>query len=37
MGAYNQAVFEQILALANLERITAGGFCAGLVPPSVLP
>ncbi|HTK77185.1 MAG TPA: hypothetical protein VL371_18100 [Gemmataceae bacterium] len=37
MGQYNQALFEQILALANLERITAGGFCAGLVPPPAVP
>jgi hypothetical protein len=37
MGQYNQALFEQILALANLERITAGGFCAGLVAPSAMP
>jgi len=36
-GQYNQALFEQILALANLERITAGGFCAGLVPTSTTP
>jgi outer membrane protein TolC len=36
-AAYNQAVFEQILALANLERITAGGFNAGLVPTPAAP
>lgn len=30
-AALNEAVFEQILALANLERITAGGFCAGFL------
>jgi outer membrane protein TolC len=28
---YNEYVYRQILALADLERITAGGFCAGLV------
>jgi outer membrane protein TolC len=27
---YNQALHEEIVALADLERITAGGFCAGL-------
>ncbi len=27
--ALNEAMFQQILALANLERITAGGFSAG--------
>ncbi|MBX7104009.1 MAG: hypothetical protein K1X57_08000 [Gemmataceae bacterium] len=29
--ALNEALFQQVLALANLERITAGGFNAGLV------
>jgi hypothetical protein len=28
---YNEFLFRQILALADLERVTAGGFCAGLV------
>lgn len=37
-AALNEAVFEQILALANLERITAGGFCAGfLTAPTAVP
>jgi outer membrane protein TolC len=28
---YNEFLYRQILALADLERVTAGGFCAGLV------
>jgi outer membrane protein TolC len=36
-AAYNEALFNQILALANLERITAGGFNAGLVPATINP
>jgi outer membrane protein TolC len=37
-GAYNEALYHQILALANMERITAGGFNAGLVPmPAAVP
>jgi outer membrane protein TolC len=28
---YNEYLYKQILALADLERVTAGGFCAGLV------
>lgn len=31
-AAYNEALYHQILSLANLERITAGGFNAGIVP-----
>jgi len=27
---YNEFLYRQILTLADLERITAGGFCAGL-------
>jgi hypothetical protein len=27
---YNQFLYEEILALADLERVTAGAFCAGL-------
>jgi len=27
---YNEALYKQLLALADLERITAGGFCARL-------
>jgi len=29
---YNEFVYRKILALADLERVTAGGFCAQLVP-----
>lgn len=45
-AALNKSLYEQILALANLERITAGGFCAGfpvspapavVVPPPAAP
>jgi outer membrane protein TolC len=37
-AAYNEALYHQILSLANLERITAGGFNAGIVPaPAVVP
>ena len=28
---YNEYLYRQLLALADLERATAGGFCAGLV------
>jgi outer membrane protein TolC len=28
---YNEALYQQVLALAALERVTAGGFSAGLV------
>ena len=28
---YNEYLYHKILALADLERITAGGFCARLV------
>jgi outer membrane protein TolC len=31
---YNEFLYRQVLALADLERVTAGGFCAGLVEPS---
>ncbi len=31
---YNEYVYREILALADLERITAGGFCASLVKPN---
>jgi outer membrane protein TolC len=34
-AAYNEALYHQILALANMERITAGGFNAGIVPTSI--
>jgi outer membrane protein TolC len=26
----NEAIYQELLALAALERVTAGGFCAGL-------
>jgi outer membrane protein TolC len=32
-AALNEAMFQQVLALANLERITAGGFSAGFTAP----
>lgn len=32
---YNEFLYRQILALADLERITAGGLCAGLVELAV--
>jgi outer membrane protein TolC len=31
--AYNEALFEYVNALASLERVTGGGFCAGLAAP----
>jgi outer membrane protein TolC len=31
-AGYNEALYHKILSLANLERITAGGFNAGIVP-----
>jgi outer membrane protein TolC len=31
---YNDFLYHQVLALADLERVTAGGFCAGLVEPT---
>jgi hypothetical protein len=30
---YNEALFRQAIALAALERVTGGAFCAGLVTP----
>jgi outer membrane protein TolC len=39
-ASYNQYLYNKILALADLERVTAGGFCAGLVdasPPKARP
>lgn len=30
---YNEFLFQEILALADLERVTAGAFCAGLARP----
>jgi hypothetical protein len=29
----NEALFQQVLALANLERVTAGGVCAAFTAP----
>jgi outer membrane protein TolC len=34
-AAYYESLYHQILALASLERITAGGFNAGIVPSPV--
>jgi outer membrane protein TolC len=31
---YNEFLFNEIVALADLERVTAGGFCAGLAGPA---
>ena len=31
---YNEFLYKQIVALADLERATAGGFCVGLVVPT---
>jgi outer membrane protein TolC len=36
-GQFNEFRYRQILALADLERITAGGFCAGLVEAVMAP
>jgi outer membrane protein TolC len=33
-GQYNEFLFRKIVALADLERITAGQFCAGLAEPA---
>jgi len=30
---HNETLYQEILALADLERITAGAFCAGLAAP----
>src|SRR5439155_1562384 len=30
----NEYLYREILALADLERVTAGGFCAGLAVPA---
>jgi len=32
---YHEFLYKEILALADLERITAGAFCAGFVEPAV--
>jgi outer membrane protein TolC len=34
---YNEYLYRQIVALADLERVTAGGFCAGLAGPAAAP
>lgn len=37
---YNEALYQQAIALAGLERVTGGAFCAGLAcppPPETLP
>jgi outer membrane protein TolC len=37
-GSYNEALYLQIIALADLQRVTAGGFNAGFTkPPATLP
>jgi outer membrane protein TolC len=36
-GQLNEYLFREVLALADLERITAGGFCAGLAEPAAPP
>jgi hypothetical protein len=36
-ASYYEALYHQILALASLERITAGGFNAGIVPVTINP
>lgn len=33
-AAANEALFLQVIALANLERVTAGGICAGFPTPA---
>jgi outer membrane protein TolC len=33
----NQARYQKLIALAALERVTAGGFCAGLTPQPAAP
>ena len=33
----NQARYQKLIALAALERVTAGGFCAGLTPQPAGP
>jgi hypothetical protein len=35
-ASYNEAVFHQLLALADLERVTAGGFNARLAEASIV-
>ena len=32
-SAYNEALLHQLITLSALERVTGGGFCAGLVKP----
>jgi outer membrane protein TolC len=34
---YNEFLFQQILALADLERVTGGAFCAQLTTPAPSP
>jgi outer membrane protein TolC len=34
---HNETLYQEILALADLERITAGAFCAGLAAPPLAP
>jgi outer membrane protein TolC len=32
-SAYNEALLHQLITLSALERVTGGGFCAGLAKP----
>jgi outer membrane protein TolC len=34
---FNEAVYQHAVALAALERVTAGGFCAGFAGPAAAP
>jgi len=36
-GNYNEALYQHLITLAALERVTAGGFCAGLGGAPVTP
>jgi outer membrane protein TolC len=36
-GQLNEHLFHEVVALADLERITAGAFCAGLAEPQPAP
>lgn len=33
---YNETLYQQVLALAALERVTGGGFCAGFTAPATV-
>jgi hypothetical protein len=36
-SAYNEALYQLLVALADLERATAGGFCAHFLRPAAQP